>query len=77
MHTPPTPKEDRFDRLVAGLPLLLPLDDAAKQLSITRDYLRKLVGRGEIRSNKLRASQQGRVRIPRDAIAEYLRRTAA
>ena len=77
MHASHLPPEDRFDRLVAGLPILLTIEQAAEQLGVTHHYLRRLVSRGEIGVNKLRASQQGRVRIPRDAVAAYLRRTAA
>jgi excisionase family DNA binding protein len=62
---------------VQHLPLLLTVDQTARELQITQVHVRRLVQRGQLRANKLTPSQRGAVRIPRTSLAAYLRETAA
>lgn len=68
---------DRTDDLVSSLPLLLSVSQLAEELQLSVRHTKRLIAEGRIRSYKLTASHNGAVRVHRDAVAEFLRATAA
>jgi excisionase family DNA binding protein len=72
-----TEKQDTVAKLLENERVLFTLKEAAELLRISTREVSRRVAAGSIRAHKYSASQQGAVRIPRDAIADFLRATAS
>ncbi len=76
-HTLRKPEPDHIDELLAGLPALLSVSQVAAELQLSIRQVRRLIEQRRIRSHKMTPGDQGFVRVPRTALAEFLRKTAA
>lgn len=58
----------------SDMPLLLRVEDAARELSVSRAQMWELIRRGAVRSVKLGPQMR---RVPREALTEYIARLQA
>ncbi len=71
-----SPTED-VTSTIADLPATLTIAETAAALRVSRRQVSRWMDSGRLRHHKFDPAKQGRVRISRDAIAEFLRATAA